>query len=706
MRHTILIQALVSLVLAAMTSGFAQAKMERFTPRQKITTEIWRLTNDPNERHHANYHNAQCFSPDGRYICYYDAVDLYIYDLHLDRAVKVDSGRGPRWAQQHNWLFYTKPGAGVMWFDADSRKTIKLSDIDMNQIGGISCDDQWLFGGVNIARLPQESQGYRIRIQANSTAEKLEGLKGIQWMPNPVYPVVYLRYDYYQDPIREQDWGTFLLTYPSRIWFDLDGGNPRTGSPQIQRSHQSWLGNGEYHLHGGTPMAGRKWNEPFPSNLNFLAAVSCGDVSPCGRNGRWICGSSNFGPMQLADLRSGDGWNYLEAALSLIHDASEKDYSNSSALHDNDSKGSADGTKICFVSNYDLKAGPITHLTDSIRGNSIEVESTAGFPEKGHLSLIPNEVIAYSSKTATSFEGIQRNVFAHSSANPSRGKLVSSFEARCIPVELRKEVPLPYRKSGYKKEGNPLVWQRQTDVYVAVIRNPDPPALRLTGNVLELIPGENHWETHGYQIFRNGKQINSELLLPGTSMDLPDRGAYTAVAVEWSGLKSAPCASVSNQGDSRLRVLQEKPDDFAWTTGRWLVNCNEVEEALALKATSAVREIDHRLDGEIHREWYDNGILIKRHDLNVDGKAVRRLFYSDKRLVRREYHNREGEHVSTEHFDKEGYITESIVYRNGEDYDHFWYDKGMPVKHTGRNSHHAGRTGTQIKVGERWVQQP
>ena len=52
-------------------------------------------------------------------------------------------------------------------------------------------------------------------------------------------------------------------------------------------------------------MRGRRWNEPFPSNVHVLASVGVGDVSPCGRSGRYACGDST-----VADLRSGDGWSY------------------------------------------------------------------------------------------------------------------------------------------------------------------------------------------------------------------------------------------------------------------------------------------------------------------------------------------------------------------------------------------------------------
>ena len=42
---------------------------------------------------------------------------------------------------------------------------------------------------------------------------------------------------------------------------------------------------------------------------------------------------------------------------------------------------------------------------------------------------------------------------------------------------------------------NVLLYQREVDVYVSVVRLPDPPHLRSTVASTELIPGENHWET-------------------------------------------------------------------------------------------------------------------------------------------------------------------------------------------------------------------
>jgi hypothetical protein len=108
---------------------------------------------------------------------------------------------------------------------------------------------------------------------------------------------------------------------------------------------------------------------------------------------------------------------------------------------------------------------------------------------------------------------------------------------------------------------------------------------------------------------------------------------------------------------------------------------------------SAVVETVHLHDGIIARSWYENGEIF-RHYLNSDGKATRRLFYKDNKLVKRQYHSRDSYHVSTEHFDVDGYITESI--QHGSRSRHWWYEKGVPVKYS-RGSD------TYKKDGNRWI---
>ena len=80
--------------------------------------------------------------------------------------------------------------------------------------------------------------------------------------------------------------------------------------------------------------------------------------------------------------------------------------------------------------------------------------------------------------------------------------------------------------------------------------------------------------------------------------------------------------------------------------------------------------------------------------MNAAGQSIRRLFYEQGRLARREYHDRDGNLVSTEHFSPDGYVTESI--QHGSTPRQWRYERGVPLKYS---------RGSQIYVkdGTRWV---
>jgi len=207
--------------------------------------------------------------------------------------------------------------------------------------------------------------------------------------------------------------------------------------------------------------------------------------------------------------------------------------------------------------------------------------------------------------------------------------------------------------------------------------------LRQVGDNVQLIPGENHWETYGYHVFKNDERITDSPIRPSESLNLPGQGTYTAVAVEWSGLESKPSFPLQVRGPASVTVLSDKPNDFSW-----------IREQGVVEGDRAIVETVHLYDGVIHRSWYRAGEIVKRHDLNAEGKATRRLFYRDGKLARRQYHNRNGYHVSTEHLDADGYITESI--QHGSRPRHWWYQKGVPTKY-------ARGSDTYSKDGERWI---
>jgi hypothetical protein len=218
--------------------------------------------------------------------------------------------------------------------------------------------------------------------------------------------------------------------------------------------------------------------------------------------------------------------------------------------------------------------------------------------------------------------------------------------------------------------GSPLLRQRQTDVYVAVVRKPDRPRLRAVGDAIELIPGEHHAETRGYRLLKGGRPYADRLIQPGMSVVLDDPGEYQAVAVEWSGMESDPSNAVPTGGRGTLQVLADQPADFAWSTDRWT------------DASQTIKETVHRHDGVIRREFYSSSMLAKAHDLNAAGQAVRRVSYRDGQIAEREYDTSAGVRVSREIFAADGHVAETLYYaRDGQtESAHWWFDRGQPVK--------------------------
>jgi hypothetical protein len=695
------------------------AQIERFKPREGDAIEVWRITNDPTVRDHANYHNTQCWSPDGRYLCFTHyaanerefgttaAAEVHLFDLHRDEDIKVDNGTNPRWANNDNWLFYVRfrpdegprheRGTQVMWKDIE-KDEVRRVGYGVRTLKYTDCQDRWLYG---IQDFPDGARrAVRLPIQADSAVETLPGSWQVGYnslMVNPSRPMIVSRDHNYRDFYYAKE-GTRDVPFVARHFFDHDlAGEARTDPfPIMEGSHFSWAGDGSYFLAGNGQMRGRKWDEPLPNNIHFLAAISSGDVSPCGRSGRWICGDAGVAQIRVADLRSGDGWSVLETNSFLCFPTGE----DHSGPYDIDLKGSPDGTKIAFISTYDLKDGPVARITQAVTGDVIRVDSTEGFPEQGRLinaSGFGGEVLGYQRKTETTFESLSRGLYGTASSTSLRpGRPLTSFEAMLIPEQLREGLPLPPRgiRNIIKDEDSPLMLQRSSDLYVVVVRLPDRPHLRTCGDQIQLIPGQNHWETYGYHVFQDRNRINGSPLRPGQSIELPGAGTYTAVAVEWSGLESKASLPLKFDERTSVQVLSDAPNDFSWTHDRYIVQGNEVSKEQAERSPEATRETVHLHDGVIRRTWYHNGEIVETHDLNLEQQAVRRLFYQDGRLARREYHDRDGNHVSTEWFDSDGHITESI--QHGSRPRHWWYERGVPVRYA------RGSRG-YTKVGKRWV---
>ncbi|MEX2578383.1 MAG: hypothetical protein WD342_04930 [Verrucomicrobiales bacterium] len=673
------------------------------TPDNGANLGVWRITDEPAIRHWAEYHNTRCWSHDGRYLAYTrnapdpdsgrfgsGFVEVHVYDAHRNESRLIERGVEPRWARHRNRLFYVRylsreqsraqSGATteVRRLDLDTGESVTLHSGAVEPLGETTFDDEWLIGAERFRGQDPEFVVVRIGTGPQPAVERLSEVTGSQLLPNPRHPVFFTRRDERGEPFGGTRW-----------FYDLDGGNRRMAVPTLQQCHMAWLGNGEYLLLGNGLVRGRRWDRAFPSNVDVLAAVTMGDISPCGRSGRYVCGDS-----RMADLRSGDGWETIDPLSMICYPAAAGDQSGN---FDSDPTGSPDGTKVSFVTNYDLEDGPLTHIDGQQdgRGDTLRVTSTEGFPDSGLLT-VRAEVIGYERKGETTFEGLSREVHETSRAPFNDGMPVTSFDARLMTDEQWQSIPGPTSLMRQTMpEGSPLLRQRQTDVHVVVVRKPDRPFLRLEGETAQIIPGEEHFETYGYHLLRGDERLTREPLRPGATLALQP-GEYRAVAVEWSGLESDPGLPLRVDGAATLQALPGPPSDFSWTTDHWLAGGRAASEADARQAAEAVREIHHRHDGVIHREWYRRGALEQRHDFNAAGEAVRRLTYEQGRLGRREYFQPDDEQVSLELLDAEGFVTESIRYSDGRETDHWWFERGMPVRQV------RGRS-EWVKQGEQWV---
>lgn len=671
---------------------------------------MWRITHDPVVDDHANYHQHQCWSHDGRYLSYrhcpmvanpragqpyagHSQPTVHVYDFLKNEDRDLGLGilmlPGASWANHHNWLFYVQlkeadrgfapnQGAPVIWMDMDTGKSVKIGD-GMDQLGGVDWKDEWLYGGIKDTSRQPAFRTARIRIGPGGGVQELKETVGFQWVVNPRHPMFFTRHN---------NWGQSFGATVS--WWDLDGSHRRPGMLVLEAAHMAWQGNGEHFLIGDGLARGRRWDEPAPSNVHVLAAGNVGNLSACGHSGRFAVGDS-----AMFDLRSGDMWQY-RYFLSPHLKATKETYPS----FDGEAKGSPDATKVAFTVRYDMEKGAVTELGAMLRAGDqmLRVKSTDGFPSSGAV-VIWTEVIGYQRKTPTSFEGLTRGLHGTRIMDgAASGRGVTDFTHHILTDAEWKNVTAVGNdvRLGIADMNSPLLRQRGRDVYVAVVRRPDRPSLRANGATVQLIPGESHYETAGYHLALDGHRITTRPVRAGERLPLKSAGQYSAIAVEWSGLESEPGAPLNLAAPATLQVLAEPPADFTWTRLRWLVGPVEKSAADAATADEAVREVVHLYDGVIAREWHAKGVLTRRHDLNHEGKAIRRLTYEAGKLATRDYFNRDGEHVSRQIFAADGFITETIQLSRFGEADHWWFERGTPVRRvTGRQQF--------IKEGEQWI---
>jgi hypothetical protein len=673
------------------------ADLKKFKVDQAGTRNfgVWRLTNDSAIREEANYHNTQCWSYNGRYTCYTrwggtdtvggkSSAEIHIVDLKTGKDRLVGKGINPRWANQHNWLFFCRwtgdgkapyeTGTQIIRYDADSGEKVEIV-YGMESPGSLDATDTWLYGTQRYRGQKPEHIAMRVRNLPNSKLQKLPAApnKHPHVDVNPFYPKIMVRAKDPSDPVYGMNRG----------FFDLEGKNLHIATTMGERGHKSWSGDGEYLIIGNRQYCGRPWNQPFPSDLVTLAYAGSGDISPCGKSGRFICG----GDLLMADTRSGDIWTVVRSHSAIIYPM-EGDFS---TLSDIDPKGSPDGTKIHFHSTRELENLVSAKVTkhDAKSPDIIHVESTEGFPDAGEV-VARWEVIAYSRKTATTFEGLTRQKYGTRPAPDMVEKVrellpLSAYLLTGKEKDRAKADPSMLRAAIAKD--NPLLYQRQSNCYAVVGRMPDPPHLRLVEGRVQLIPGENHWETQGYRLFLDGKPLSADLLKPGAGFDVSEPGEYTASAVEWSGLESPRGIALVIKAKSSGVVLENVPDDFSATVRVWQVDDKAISEANGMKAARATMHLMHPHDGKIASEKWMKGQRVSHVDYNQDSVPIRFQEFTNEKLKKQVYRTPQGNLASEEFYGADGFKTEYIKYdirpgRIGQVTRHWSYRKGLPVKMT------------------------
>ena len=412
----------------------------------------------------------------------------------------------------------------------------------------------------------------------------------------------------------------------SRTWTDPDSFEQTIACTLLDGGHPTWTGDGEYVILGNQQLAGRKWDEPYPSNIELLANHRTSDPGAVDTNGRWVTTNG-----RIIDIRSGGSRAIARPRSRIIYPTKNSTGANQgdqSEAWDADQKGSPDGTKMCFVSNFKANAtsGSNIAITTALvyrdSTNSINVVSHDGWPDSGYFSY-RSEVIFYGSKTAEppgsgsnhKFQEIQRNVFGTTGVGIDTGSEIHELEGRIIPEEYRapdaKNAPNDLQQyyttgitpnhiapsysiaqgvwvnkfpNGTNNTINSgiLRFQRQTDVYVTVARLPDAPVLRGDisagfGPFLEMIPGENHREIRGYKLYKNSMPYPS---LPEiTSIEhwsppkdgLPDNGQTiflpgTTVTIPPNNAGTFTIAAVEYSGlESKPSNAVSIDDSLEWT---------------------------------------------------------------------------------------------------------------------------------------------
>ena len=688
--------------------------------------QMWLLAEDPLNQNYMNYFNTNCWSFDGRYLCTENRVNgsskigrqIMIVDFQTDENLFIGEGVDPRWAKTSNTLFYshyTSNGEENYKTTAPSGIEVKKYNVatgvtsiiayGVENLGETNADDTLLYGVIRFRDwrdetkyppggrkpypnyrdipplAPVESEygfgGEKMSVRMFTTDHSENNQEPIRFgdgsgvrplpNPNPNYDVVTTRNKI--PAIGTGNKKTNLFSR-SRNWnnqLDSDGSSQRNAVILLQSGHPAWSGDGEWIVIGNTLLAGRNWNEPSPSNLIRLCNNRASDPGSGGTNGRWMTTNG-----RMLDLRSGGSKDISKQRTRIIYPEKNSlsiNQGDQSEAYDGDQKGSPDGTKMAFQSNYKIQDGKVARATQN-HGQSntdIRVDSHEGWPDSGYFSH-KTEVMYYGAKTQDQgtganprFTDVTRKMFGTKGVGIETSKEIFSLDARLIPEDLRnpaalnapddltqyytkgrtpnwmlpkKQKPLDQIPSIYAnrfpngKEGlpgggltnsGPLRFQRQADVNVVVARLPDTPAIiRIPWEVSEsyvgyavfnLIPGENHREIRGYKVYKNGDPYPP---VPDASTVhySPPKGGYAD-----DGQTIFPPKTES----SNTNITISDPEDYGYV-GQYTITAVEYS-GLESKKTKPFSI--QRIEGQPNLNW----IVIPNATIPADFEWTETLFF-------------------------------------------------------------------------------
>jgi hypothetical protein len=684
---------------------------------------------------------------------------IRVVDLYNKGGTEIFVGNGidPRWAKTSNTLFYshyteiteddngdrvftfttTSPsGIDIKKYDADT-DTLTTIGHGVENLGECNRDDTVLYGvqryrpaqrvviGPNNPAPEKLEEYYAVRLLTDGSgtvtmlAPDTDGVRGTspgarRPIPNRFYDIVLMRnkkrVDEYVNnrTYRRSQRGDFPFER-SRSWFtESDTNLPLTlevASVLQFTGHPNWTGDGEYMVLGNSQLNGRKYNEPYPSNIELLANNRVSDPGAAGPSGRWMVSKG-----RVIDIRAGSSRVVSSPRTRIIYPLLTTGGTNNgdkSEEWDADGKGSPDGTKVCFVSNFDIRNGKTIRSASTLglgggngtflRGNLDKYPDgttlkSLGWPDPteaidpstGNLyvdGIDPStgkkveydltkdtEVIGYNSLNGDAFMNLNRGKYGTRKGGVAIGEIINDLTSRILTeeeIKYRYGIPNHMLKSGDYQPfppnlpgfigSGPLLNQRQTDAYFAVVRLPDPPYFRAkVSGGYELIPGENSLEIKGYHFYKDGNVIvdasNDPILyLAGTTYSISTTGTYYATAVENGNLEGIPSNNINITASTNLEVLSSTPADFSWTTEVWTTSAgNVVTESEALQTETSYKTITSKYEyqdfdttqldqfgneleqGLIKKCKYTNGLIEYEYDYDHNGIVSRMQLYKMK----------------------------------------------------------------------------